>query len=158
MEETLNELKEILIQNNLTVSIAESCTGGLISSYLTDISGASDFVNINFVTYAVEEKIRFLNVKKETVEKYTVVSEEVALEMAKGLFKYAPVTLSTTGYSGPTGGDDKNPVGTVYIGLRYKNKMKAVEFHSKFKTRKEIKKDFAEKAIKELLQFLKTVV
>lgn len=158
MEETLNNLKEIFIKNNLTISTGESCTGGLISSYLTDIDGASDFVEQNFITYAPKAKEKFLKVKKSTIKKYSVVSTEVAYQMAQGLLNYASVSIATTGYAAPTGGDEKNPPGTVYIGLGIKkakeNIIKTLEYHSKFKTRTQIKKDFSKKALKELLTFL----
>ncbi len=155
----LNDLKNILIKNNLKLSSGESCTGGLISSYLTDIDGASNFIEQNFVTYAPKAKQRFLNVKKETIEKHSVVSKEVALQMAEGLLEYADVSISTTGYSGPTGGDDKNPVGTVFIGVGLKKDGKIItdfiRYVSKFNTRCEIKEDFATAALEQLLSFLK---
>ena len=158
----LSELKDILLKNRFKISCGESCTGGLISSYLTDIDGASNFIDQNFVTYAPEAKQKFLNVKKKTIEKYTVVSKEEALEMAEGLLQYADISLSTTGYTGPSGGDEKNPVGTVYIGFGIKkdgkNITNAIKYNSKFKTRCEIKEDFAETALKELLKFLKNNV
>lgn len=165
MINTLNSLKEILTKNNIKLSTAESCTGGLISSFLTDIDGASNFIEQCFVTYSPEAKQRFLGVKKETIEKYGVVSKEVAKEMAEGLFQYADATVSTTGFAGASD-DIKNPIGTVYIGLGLKKTntgknsctkiVKFVKFNSKFKDRKEIKKDFAKKALEELLAFLKT--
>jgi len=155
----LNDIKNILLENNFKLSSGESCTGGLISSYLTDIDGASNFIEQNFVTYAPKAKHKFLKVKNETIKKYTVVSKEVALEMAQGLLEYADVSVSTTGYAGPSGGDDKNPVGTVYIGLGLKKDGKIItdstKFLSKYKTRCEIKEDFANTALKELLSFLK---
>lgn len=162
MDEVFQNLKDILLKNNLKLSVAESCTGGLISSYLTDIDGASSFIEQNFVTYAPFAKVKFLNVNPKTIEKYTVVSKEVALEMAEGLLQYADISLSTTGYTGPSGGDEKNPVGTVYIGFGIKkdgkNITNAIKYNSKFKTRCEIKEDFAETALKELLKFLKNNV
>ncbi len=162
-DKILSELKEILIKNNLKLSAGESCTGGLISSYLTDIDGSSNFIEQNFVTYAPKAKEKFLNVKKETIDKYSVVSKEVALEMAEGLLEYADASISTTGYSGPTGGDAKNPVGTVFIGVGLKKKgedggkiiTNSIRYVSKLKNRCEIKEDFANAALKELLSFLK---
>ncbi len=158
-DKILNDLKDILIKNNLKLSSGESCTGGLISSYLTDINGSSNFIEQNFVTYAPEAKHKFLNVKNDTIKKYSVVSKEVALEMAEGLLKYADVSVSTTGYAGPLGGDDKNPVGSVFIGLGLKKDGKiltdVIRYVSKSKTRCKIKEDFANTALKELLSFLK---
>lgn len=158
MEKVLKNLKDFFIKNNLKISTGESCTGGLISSYLTDIDGASDFVEQNFVTYAPEAKEKFLDVKKSAIEKYSVVSPQVAHQMAKGLLKYADISIATTGYAAPTGGDKKNPPGTVYIGLGIKkgkkSNIKTIEYHSALKTRVQIKKDFAKKALEELLSFL----
>lgn len=158
-DKILNDLKNILIKNNLKLSSGESCTGGLISSYLTDIDGASNFIEQSFVTYAPEAKQKFLGVKKETIEKYSVVSKEVALEMAEGLLKFADVSISTTGYAGPLGGDNKNPVGTVFIGVGLKKEGQIItdftRYVSNFKTRCEIKEDFANTALEELLSFLK---
>ncbi len=158
MKKFFNDIKEILIKNNLKISAGESCTGGQISSYMTDIDGASNFLEQSFVTYAPEAKQKFLNVKKKTIDEFGVVSKEVAQEMAKGLLEYADVAVSTTGYAGPTGGDEKNPLGTVYIGLGLKkngqNIVKSVKYISKYKTRCEIKEDFTMTAFKELLTFL----
>lgn len=160
MENVLKSLKNIFSKHNLTVSVGESCTGGLISSYLTDIDGASDFVEQNFVTYAPKAKIKFLNVKEETIEKFGVVSKEVALEMAESLLQYADVSLSTTGYASTEGGDENNPPKTVYIGFGLKKNgraiVKFIKYHSQKPIRVEIKKDFAKKALCTLNDFLKT--
>lgn len=152
---TLKEIKEILTKRNLKLSCAESCTGGLISSYLTDIEGASNFIEINFVTYAIEAKIRFLGVPIKVIEDFGVVSKETAYFMARGLLKYAGITISTTGYLGPSGGDINNPVGTVYFGFAYKDKIKVSKFISNKKERKEIKADIANYVLNEFLIFLK---
>ena len=158
-DKILDNLKDVLIRNNLKLSSGESCTGGLISSYLTDIDGSSNFIEQNFVTYAPEAKHKLLKVKNGTIEKHSVVSKEVALEMAKGLLQYADTSVSTTGYAGPTGGDSENPIGTVFIGVGLKKNGKILtdvkRYVSKLKTRCEIKEDFANTALKELLSFLK---
>jgi len=160
-QEILEELKEILIKNNLSLSSAESCTGGLVSSYLTDISGASAFIFQNFITYSNEAKMKFLNVQKSTLDKYGAVSEQTAYEMSKGLFNYANCTVATTGILGPTGGTKEKPVGLCYISTGYKGKIKVIKYLSpKAKTgdRYEIKKDIAKNAIYELLNFLKNEI
>ena len=157
-QEILEQLKEILTGNNLTLSSAESCTGGLVSSYLTDISGASNFIFQNFVTYSNEAKMKFLNVQKETLDKYGAVSNQTAYEMSKGLLNYADCSLATTGILGPTGGTKEKPVGLCYISVGCKDKIKVIKYLSpKASTndRYEIKKDIAMSAIKELLNFLK---
>lgn len=151
----LEEIKNILVKNNLKLSVGESCTGGLISSYLTDIDGASNFIEINFVTYAESAKIKFLSVSKNIIEKYGVVSSETAYAMASGLLKYSDVSISTTGYASSNNGDKNNSKGTVYFGFGYKDKIKTYKFLSDKKERIEIKKDMAEYILFEFLNFLK---
>lgn len=156
MEETLKSIKNFLTENNLTISTGESCTGGLICSYLTDIDGASNFIEQCFVTYAPQAKERFLHVNPKTIEKYTVVSKEVAHEMAQGLLDYADVSVATTGYASPP--EDKTLAGLVFIGLGLRKRdkviIKTVQYQSKLNQRTETKKDFATAALKELLKFL----
>ena len=85
---------KILIKNNWTLAVAESCTGGLVSSLLTDISGSSNYININFVTYANEAKRKALGVKKSTLKKYGAVSKKTAKEMALGALKAAKADIA----------------------------------------------------------------
>ena len=160
-QEILEQLKEILIKNNLTLSTAESCTGGLISSHLTDISGASNFIFQNFVTYSNSAKMKFLNVKKETLDVFGAVSEQTAYEMSLGLLNYADCTTATTGILGPTGGSKEKPVGLCFISVGYKGKIKVIKYLSKkadTNDRYEIKKDIAQQALLELLNFLKNEI
>ena len=154
----LSELKKILIENNLTLSSAESCTGGLISSYLTDIDGASAFIFQNFVTYSNAAKTKFLGVSPSTLETYGAVSMQTAHEMSEGLLKYATCSIATTGILGPTGGTKEKPVGLVYIGLGFKDKIKVIKYISDKKSRYEIKVDIVETALKEFLNFIKSEV
>lgn len=106
---------ELLKKKRLTIAAAESCTGGMFAKLITDVSGASEVLRESYVTYAPESKIRILGVRKETVEEYTVVSEECAKEMAEGVRKIAnaDIGISFTGFAGP-GGDD---VGTVFMAV-----------------------------------------
>ncbi len=108
-----------LIKKKLTVSTAESCTGGLIGKMITEISGASLVYGFGFVTYANEAKMQLLGVKRETLDTFGAVSEETAKEMAEGARKASgsDIALSVTGIAGPTGGTDEKPVGLVYIGI-----------------------------------------
>jgi len=154
----LSELKKILIENNLTLSSAESCTGGLISSYLTDIDGASAFIFQNFVTYSNAAKTKFLGVSPSTLETYGAVSKQTAREMSKGLLKYTTCSIATTGILGPTGGTKEKPIGLVYIGLGFKDKIKVIKYISDKKSRYEIKVDIVETALKEFLNFIKSEV
>lgn len=150
----LEKIKEILIQKNLKLSCGESCTGGLISSVLTDIDGASNFIEINFVTYSPNAKMKFLNVSKNTIDKFGVVSYETASEMARGLLQYSDVSISTTGYASSTNGDKSNIKGTVYFAFAHKSKVKVSKYISKKESRIEIKKDMAEYILNEFLNFL----
>lgn len=116
---------DLLIKNNLKISTAESCTGGMIASRLVSISGISDVFLEGAVTYANEAKVRTLNVKEETLKKYGAVSEETAREMAEGMAKRtgSDIAVVTTGIAGPGGGTEEKPVGLVYIGLYYKGEV-----------------------------------
>lgn len=106
----------------LTISTAESCTGGMIASKLIEVPGISENFIESIVSYSNEAKIKRVKVKKETLEKYGAVSEEVAREMLAGL--KTDVAISTTGIAGPGGGTKEKPVGLVYIGIRVKDEVK----------------------------------
>ena len=150
VKKMLENLTKILIEKNLTISTAESCTGGLVSSMLTDISGSSAFIKLNFVTYSNEAKHKMLGVSSNTLEKYGAVSEECAKEMAEGLMKQTncDISLCTTGIAGPTGGTKEKPVGLCYISCRFKNQthIKKLRLNPNIE-RKEMKRLFAENAI-----------
>ena len=154
----LSEIKKSLIENKLSLSTAESCTGGLISSYLTDIDGASNFIFQNFVTYSNESKNKFLNVSNETLKNFGAVSEQTAYEMAKGLLNYANCSIATTGILGPTGGSKEKPIGLVYIGLGVKDKIKVIKYISNKTNRYDIKVDIVITALNEFLKFIKSEV
>ncbi len=113
-------LAELLIERKLTLSVSESCTGGQLSHLITSIAGSSHYFCGGIVTYAAEKKIDVLKVDPKTIEKFTVVSEEVASEMAKGcqeLFK-TDISVSTTGVAGPGKGEDGKDIGTVFYTIR----------------------------------------
>ena len=107
------------------ISFAESCTAGLAAARLVNVPDASSVLDVSFVTYADEAKVRYLSVSPETIEKYGVVSEEVAHEMCIGAAKAmgAEVGVGITGIAGPTGGTDKKPVGMVCFGLYINGKV-----------------------------------
>ena len=163
--EVLRQIKEILVKNNLSLATAESCTGGLISSYLTDIDGSSKFIFQNFVTYSNEAKEKFLNVQHETLENFGAVSEQTAYEMSLGLLDYETCSIATTGILGPTGGSKEKPIGLVYISFGYKkgeNKdIKVIKYISKQAStndRYKIKVDIVEYALTEFLKYLKNTL
>lgn len=112
---------ELLKKLNMDISTAESCTGGMLASKLIDVPGISEVFYEGVVSYSNEAKINRLGVKKETLDKYGAVSEEVAKEMVMGLT--TDVALSTTGIAGPDGGSEEKPVGLVYMGIRIKDKI-----------------------------------
>jgi nicotinamide-nucleotide amidase len=116
LEETL---VRTLAKNGLTFTCAESCTGGLISKRITDVSGASAVFPGGICSYANEIKAGVLGVKTETLDKYTAVSEQTAREMADGIRRVmgTDISVSVTGYAGPGGGTEQDPVGTVYVGV-----------------------------------------
>lgn len=113
------QLAAALTQRGLTLSTAESCTGGLLSKRITDISGASKFFKGGACTYCNEIKHKLLGVKQETLDTYTAVSAQTAAEMAAGCAKTfgTDIAVGITGYAGPDGGEDGTPVGTIYIGM-----------------------------------------
>ena len=120
----IEKIAKILIDKNLTVATTESCTGGLLSSKFTDVSGSSAFVHLNFVTYSNEAKHKILGVSEETLAKFGAVSEECSFEMARGLHTVTgtDICISTTGIAGPTGGTAEKPVGLMYSTIYTPNK------------------------------------
>lgn len=114
-----SQIGQELLSAGRTMATAESCTGGNIAHLLTLTPGCSSWYNGGVVSYVNQVKINVLGVKSETIEKYTVVSGQVAEEMAMGACKAtgADYAVSTTGIAGPDGGDEQNPVGTVWIGI-----------------------------------------
>lgn len=115
----------LLTKHNLTLSTAESCTGGLIAGRIVNVPGASTVLGEGFITYSNEAKQKYLNVKSSTLKEHGAVSEETAAEMAEGAARAAGsnAALAVTGIAGPDGGTDKKPVGLVYIGCKLNDKL-----------------------------------
>ena len=113
------KLTELLISKNMSIAVAESCTGGQLSSSLTSIPGASSYFNCGFITYSNESKIKMLNVDSQTIELFGAVSERVAYEMAVGAGQHSQsdLAISVTGIAGPSGGTAEKPVGMVCFGF-----------------------------------------
>ncbi len=122
---------ELLDSNKMTLSTVESCTGGLVSSTVVGVPGASEVFKCGFVTYSNKSKRKLVGVKKGTLDKYGAVSKQVATEMAKGgaAVSKSDVCISVTGIAGPDGGTDEKPVGLVYIGCYVRGDVKVKEFH-----------------------------
>ncbi len=150
-------IAEILKEHSLVISVAESCTGGLLSSRLTDISGSSEYIKANFITYSNDSKQTLLDVKDETLRIYGAVSEQCAREMAEGLYRKtkADIAISTTGIAGPTGGSAEKPVGLMYVGItnRYKSIVQEFKLNPKY-NRIRMKQEFAQCALQMLLDSL----
>ena len=125
MEENLVKM---LTQKRMTISTAESCTGGLIAGRIINVSGASSVYNEGFITYSNEAKEKYLGVKHETLEQYGAVSHETVEEMAKGCAAAsgADVALVSSGIAGPEGGTDDKPVGLVYVACFVKGNVKVI--------------------------------
>ena len=124
-DEKIEEVvSKLLIDRNIKISTAESCTGGMIASRLIGVPGVSEVFLEGAVTYSNEAKMRTLNVKEETLKKFGAVSAETAMEMAEGIAKRtgSDISVVTTGIAGPGGGTEDKPVGLVYFGLYYKEK------------------------------------
>lgn len=119
-----------LIDKKLTITTAESCTGGLIGATLVNVSGVSEVYKEGYITYSDEAKEKLLGVSHEIIFNYGVVSEQTAREMACKAARVADadIALSTTGVAGPDGGSVDHPVGEVYIGCYYRGKTKVVRF------------------------------
>lgn len=124
---------QVLRTKKMTLAVAESCTGGLISSRITDVSGSSDYFMLGVVAYSNKIKENILGVSGELIKKYGTVSKQVSLEMAKGarLLANTDIGIGVTGIAGPIGGTKLKPVGLVYIALVTGKKRIVKEFHFK---------------------------
>ena len=123
----------LLLRNKLTITTAESCTGGMVAARLVNVSGVSEVFMEGMVTYSNEAKMRLLGVKEETLRAYGAVSRETAIEMAEGGAHAAgtDVCIAITGLAGPGGGTAEKPVGLVHMACFVKGKTEAREYHFK---------------------------
>ncbi len=155
-DETMEKIVgAILTLRNKTIAVAESCTGGLISNLLTNVSGSSAYFIESIVAYSNEAKIKLLHVSPQTIEKFGAVSPQTANAMAKGIKELAGTDygLSITGIAGPTGGTSEKPVGLVYIGLAHQNGVDTSE-HKFFGNRDIIKQKAAQTALDAIRKYL----
>ncbi len=156
-KEDMIKFQSILKERNQTVTCAESCTGGLIASMLTEISGSSSIFKGSIITYCNEIKEQELNVKKQTMTDYGVVSCEVVREMLLGVLNKfdADYAMAVSGVAGPNGGTDAKPVGTVVIGAMCKDKIQEnIQVYHLEGDRKEIQIQSAKIALKRNLEIL----
>ena len=155
-ETTMIELQTLLRANNQTITTAESCTGGLIASMITKISGSSDIFNGSIVTYSNKIKNQELNVENETLEKFGAVSIEVVNEMLNGVISKfdANFAIAISGIAGPNGGTKNKPVGTVVIGISDSNNHKIVNIYNFKGSREDIQIQAAKVALREIYKFV----
>jgi PncC family amidohydrolase len=158
-DQTLNNLvalKDALVATGLTIASAESCTGGLIASLLTELPGSSNYFLGGVVTYSNESKSDLIGVSADDIKTYGAVSEIVACQMAVGVKKRfgASIGISTTGIAGPEGGTPTKPVGTVWLGIAYDGKVSARNLQLSG-TRAEIRSKTCDAAIAALLNIAK---
>ena len=157
MKKLSKKVVKCLINENLKVSLAESCTGGLLSSSITSISGSSKVFTIGLVTYSNQAKINILKVPKKIILKHGAVSYETCLSMVKKLNKISKtnISLSITGIAGPNGGTKQKPVGLVYIGIKKDNRILIKKYLFKNKKRILIQRAAVNKALNLVLSFAK---
>jgi len=148
---------KLLTKKKLKISFAESCTGGLLSSYITSISGSSKVFTLGLVTYSNQAKINILKVPKRIIMKHGAVSYETCLSMVKSLHKISKtnISVSITGVAGPKGGTRQKPVGLVFIGIIKGNKILVKKYLFKNKKRNSIQKVTVNKALNLVLSFAK---
>jgi len=156
MSNLSSKIVKLLTKKKLTVSFAESCTGGLLASSITSISGSSKVFNMGLVTYSNNAKVKLLKVPKKTITKYGAVSYETCLSMVKNLSKISKsnISISITGVAGPNGGTKEKPVGLVYIGLKKGSKI--IIRKNLFKNKKRI--SIQKKTVNETLKIIKTMI
>jgi PncC family amidohydrolase len=153
----MKSLVKKLIKKKLKISFAESCTGGLLASSITSLSGASKIFDLGLVTYSNKAKIKLLKVNKNIIKKYGAVSHECCYAMVNNLSKLsqANINVSITGVAGPKGGTKHKPVGLVFIGVKKANKIEINKCLFKNKIRSEIQKATVKKALKLILKVAK---
>jgi len=153
---SIDKLHKKLIKKKYTISVAESCTGGLLSSELTKLSESSKYFNMGLITYSNIAKINILQINRKIIDKYGAVSSECCRSMVKNLSKISKskINLSITGIAGPNGGTKEKPVGLVYIGVKKGNKILIIKNLFGKKKRTIIQKNTVKKCINLLLKII----
>ena len=157
MKKLSQKIVNLLNKKKLKISFAESCTGGLLSSSITSISGSSKVFTLGLVTYSNQAKINNLKVPKKIIIKYGAVSYETCLSMVTKLNKISKtnISVSITGIAGPRGGTKKKPVGLVFIGIKKANKKLFRKYFLKNRNRNLIQRATVNKALNLILSFIK---
>ena len=153
----MESLIKLLIKKRLKLSIAESCTGGLLASLITSVNGASKVFNLGLITYSNRAKIKILKVNKNIIRKYGAVSKECCAAMVINLSKIskANINVSITGIAGPNGGTKQKPVGLVYIGIKKGNKIQINKCLFRSRKRLSIQRATVKKALKFIISVAK---
>jgi len=146
-----------LIKKKFKISIAESCTGGMLSSAITSVSGSSKIFNLGLIVYSNKSKINILKISKNIIEKYGAVSKQVCLQMVKNLniITKTNISISITGIAGPSGGTKKKSIGLVYIGIKKSNKIHIYKFQFRNKGRTYIQRAAVNKSLNLIFSILK---
>ena len=147
----------LLKKKKMKISFAESCTGGMLSSTITSVSGSSKVFNLGLVVYSNQSKIKILKVSKRIIRKYGAVSKQVCKAMTKNVSKIGKTNmgLSITGIAGPRGGTKKKPIGLVYVGIKKGNRVEVKKYLFKNKERTYIQRAAVNKSLGLILSFLK---
>ena len=157
MKKLSQKVVKLLSKKRLKISFAESCTGGLLSSSITSITGSSKVFTLGLVTYSNKSKINILKVPKKIIMKHGAVSYETCLSMVKNLYKISRtnISISITGVAGPNGGTKQKPVGLVFIGVKKGNKTLVKKFLFKNRTRNSIQRSTVYRVLNLILSFAK---
>tara|TARA_Y100001936_G_C15987995_1_gene620645 strand:- start:100 stop:573 length:474 start_codon:yes stop_codon:yes gene_type:complete len=157
MKKLSKKIVSLLTKKNMNISFAESCTGGLLASSITSISGSSKVFTLGLVTYSNNAKINILKVPKNIISRHGAVSHQTCMHMVKNLNKISKtnISVSITGVAGPNGGTKKKPVGLVYIGLKKGNKLVVKKYFFKNKNRQQIQRATVSKALNLVLSINK---
>ena len=153
---SIDKLHKKLIKTKTTISIAESCTGGLLSSKLTSLSGSSKYFKMGLITYSNNAKINILNVNKKIIDRYGAVSQECCKSMVENLSKLSKskINISITGVAGPKGGTKVKPVGLVFIGIKRGNKILIIKNLFGKKKRSIVQNNTVKKCINLLIKII----
>lgn len=157
MPKKIKKIITLLADKKINLSIAESCTGGMLAQYITSVNGASKVFNFGIVTYSNQSKIKYLKVPSQIIKEYGAVSEECCYSMLYNLSKISKteITIATTGVAGPTGGSKLKPIGLVYIGIKNKKKVNVEKYQFKNKGRSYIQRITVKKALDLILKSIK---
>ena len=152
----LKKLHKKLIDKKLTISVAESCTGGLLASNLTKLANSSKYFQMGLITYSNEAKIKILKVNRNVIKKYGAVSKECCVEMVKNLSKISKskINVSITGVAGPGGGTKDKPVGLVYISIKKEDRIIIIKNIFTQKSRRNIQSSTVKKIIQKILKII----